>query len=183
MNWSPAGRHGTRLARPAGQVAQCRHADLDAGGPGHTGRGRNRRRSRGNTTARTADSAGARTGAGGRRPALLDVAAADFFRAPVTRLSELRMAVLEDRIEADLRVGRGRELTGELPEGRWRGWPMPSRRPRPAALPPVRRGPGLARGPTGSQGATRARPVPSATRRTRWATPAMSTSWTTTLVS
>ncbi|MFD9368316.1 BTAD domain-containing putative transcriptional regulator [Streptomyces sp. NPDC060020] len=87
-----------------------------------------------------------------RGPALLDVAAADFFRAPVTRLSELRMAVLEDRIEADLRVGRGRELTGELPEGRWRGWPMPSRRPRPAALPTVRRGPGLARGPTGSQG-------------------------------
>ncbi|MEU7723885.1 BTAD domain-containing putative transcriptional regulator [Streptomyces sp. NPDC040724] len=49
-----------------------------------------------------------------RGPALLDVAAADFFRAPVTRLTELRMAVLEDRIEADLRMGRGRELTGEL---------------------------------------------------------------------
>ncbi|MFF4434949.1 BTAD domain-containing putative transcriptional regulator [Streptomyces sp. NPDC001513] len=49
-----------------------------------------------------------------RGPALLDVASADFFRAPVTRLSELRMAVLEDRIEADLRAGRGRELTGEL---------------------------------------------------------------------
>ncbi|MCX5606975.1 winged helix-turn-helix domain-containing protein [Streptomyces sp. NBC_00047] len=49
-----------------------------------------------------------------RGPALLDVAASDFFRAPVTRLTELRMAVLEDRIEADLRVGRGRELTGEL---------------------------------------------------------------------
>ncbi|MGW6983183.1 BTAD domain-containing putative transcriptional regulator [Streptomyces sp. NPDC054932] len=49
-----------------------------------------------------------------RGPALLDVAASPFFRAPVTRLSELRMTVLEDRIEADLRVGRGRELTGEL---------------------------------------------------------------------
>ncbi|MFD7911839.1 BTAD domain-containing putative transcriptional regulator [Streptomyces sp. NPDC059752] len=49
-----------------------------------------------------------------RGPALLDVAAAASFRAPVTRLSELRMAALEDRIEADLRVGRGRELTGEL---------------------------------------------------------------------
>ncbi|MFG2983040.1 BTAD domain-containing putative transcriptional regulator [Streptomyces sp. NPDC048258] len=49
-----------------------------------------------------------------RGPALLDVAGSDFFRAPVTRLTELRMAVLEDRIEADLRVGRGRELTGEL---------------------------------------------------------------------
>ncbi|MFG2875279.1 BTAD domain-containing putative transcriptional regulator [Streptomyces sp. NPDC048337] len=49
-----------------------------------------------------------------RGPALLDVAASEFFRAPVTRLTELRMAALEDRIEADLRVGRGRELTGEL---------------------------------------------------------------------
>ncbi|MFJ6758187.1 AfsR/SARP family transcriptional regulator [Streptomyces sp. NPDC091273] len=49
-----------------------------------------------------------------RGPALLDVAAADFFRAPVTRLTELRMTVLEGRIEADLRRGRGRELTGEL---------------------------------------------------------------------
>lgn len=49
-----------------------------------------------------------------RGPALLDVAGSDFFRAPVTRLSELRTAALEDRIEADLRVGRGRELTAEL---------------------------------------------------------------------
>lgn len=49
-----------------------------------------------------------------RGPALLDVATAEAFRAPVTRLSELRMTALEDRIEADLRVGRGRELTGEL---------------------------------------------------------------------
>ena len=49
-----------------------------------------------------------------RGPALLDVASVDFFRAPVARLSELRMAALEDRIEADLRQGHGRELTTEL---------------------------------------------------------------------
>ncbi|MGW2276070.1 BTAD domain-containing putative transcriptional regulator [Streptomyces yangpuensis] len=49
-----------------------------------------------------------------RGPALLDVAGSDFFRPPVARLSELRMTVLEDRIEADLRAGRGRELTAEL---------------------------------------------------------------------
>ncbi len=49
-----------------------------------------------------------------RGPALLDVAGGDFFRAPVARLSELRAVALEDRIEADLRLGRGRELTSEL---------------------------------------------------------------------
>ncbi|MEV7170031.1 BTAD domain-containing putative transcriptional regulator [Streptomyces sp. NPDC093224] len=49
-----------------------------------------------------------------RGPALLDVAGSASFRAPVTRLTELRMAALEDRIEADLRLGRGREMTGEL---------------------------------------------------------------------
>jgi pentatricopeptide repeat protein len=49
-----------------------------------------------------------------RGPALLDVAGADFFRAPVARLAELRMVALEDRIEADLRLGRGGELTTEL---------------------------------------------------------------------
>jgi predicted ATPase/DNA-binding SARP family transcriptional activator len=49
-----------------------------------------------------------------RGPALLDVAGADFFRPAVARLSELRVAALEDRIEADLRLGRGRELTSEL---------------------------------------------------------------------
>ncbi|MFD8948587.1 BTAD domain-containing putative transcriptional regulator [Streptomyces xanthophaeus] len=49
-----------------------------------------------------------------RGQALLDVAGSDSFRPPVTRLTELRTAALEDRIEADLRMGRGRELTGEL---------------------------------------------------------------------
>ncbi|WP_327066285.1 BTAD domain-containing putative transcriptional regulator [Kitasatospora sp. NBC_01302] len=49
-----------------------------------------------------------------RGPALLEVAGADFFRGPVARLSELRVAALEDRVEADLRLGHGRELTGEL---------------------------------------------------------------------
>ncbi|MFF7634626.1 BTAD domain-containing putative transcriptional regulator [Kitasatospora sp. NPDC008050] len=49
-----------------------------------------------------------------RGPALLEVAAADFFRGPVARLSELRVTALEDRVEAELRLGHGRELTGEL---------------------------------------------------------------------
>ncbi|MER6387624.1 BTAD domain-containing putative transcriptional regulator [Streptomyces sp. NPDC001523] len=49
-----------------------------------------------------------------RGPALLDVAASEVFRAPATRLTELRLAVLEERIEADLALGHGRELAGEL---------------------------------------------------------------------
>ncbi|WP_328808526.1 AfsR/SARP family transcriptional regulator [Nonomuraea montanisoli] len=39
-----------------------------------------------------------------RGPALADVAGTDFFAAPVARLSELRLSVLEDRLEADLRA-------------------------------------------------------------------------------
>lgn len=49
-----------------------------------------------------------------RGPALMDVADADFFAAPVARLSELWLVAVEDRIEADLRLGRGGELTVEL---------------------------------------------------------------------
>ncbi|MDR8413988.1 winged helix-turn-helix domain-containing protein [Nonomuraea sp. 3-1Str] len=53
-----------------------------------------------------------------RGPALVDVAGADFFAAPVARLSELRLSVLEDRVEADLRVpsldGAGAALVVEL---------------------------------------------------------------------
>ncbi len=39
-----------------------------------------------------------------RGPALADVAEADFARAPVARLSELRLNAVEDRIEAELRL-------------------------------------------------------------------------------
>ncbi|NNE95810.1 MAG: protein kinase [Acidimicrobiales bacterium] len=37
-----------------------------------------------------------------------------FAEAEITRLEEVRLAVLEDRIDADLRTGRARELIGEL---------------------------------------------------------------------
>ncbi|HUR04563.1 MAG TPA: BTAD domain-containing putative transcriptional regulator, partial [Nonomuraea sp.] len=49
-----------------------------------------------------------------RGPALLDVADTDFFQAPLTHLSHLRLTATEDRIEADLQLGRAGELTTEL---------------------------------------------------------------------
>ena len=49
-----------------------------------------------------------------RGPALLDVAGLEWFRAPITRLEELRLTALEDRFDADLRLGRGAELVTAL---------------------------------------------------------------------
>jgi DNA-binding SARP family transcriptional activator/class 3 adenylate cyclase len=49
-----------------------------------------------------------------RGPAYADVADRPFARAEVTRLEELRLVTLEDRIEADLARGRHDALAGEL---------------------------------------------------------------------
>ena len=49
-----------------------------------------------------------------RGPALADLAYEPFARASVERLEELRLAVLEERIEADLAHGSGALLVGEL---------------------------------------------------------------------
>ncbi len=51
-----------------------------------------------------------------RGPALADVRAAPFAEGQVTRLEELRLDVTEERIEAELALGRHRELVGELRE-------------------------------------------------------------------
>jgi predicted ATPase/DNA-binding SARP family transcriptional activator len=51
-----------------------------------------------------------------RGPALADVADAPFAAAPITRLSELRLAAIEDRVEAELALGRGAGLVPELQE-------------------------------------------------------------------
>ena len=51
-----------------------------------------------------------------RGPALADVADAPFAAAAITRLSELRLAALEVRIDAELALGRGAELVPELQE-------------------------------------------------------------------
>ena len=45
---------------------------------------------------------------------LADVAGADFADAAAARLTELRASVLADRIEADLAIGEGASLVGEL---------------------------------------------------------------------
>jgi predicted ATPase/DNA-binding SARP family transcriptional activator len=49
-----------------------------------------------------------------RGPALADVAGARFAREPVARLDELRLAAVQDRIEAELRLGAGASLVAEL---------------------------------------------------------------------
>lgn len=52
-----------------------------------------------------------------RGPALADVADADFARAPAARLTELRLGAVEDRIEAELRLGAaGADVLAELEE-------------------------------------------------------------------
>jgi transcriptional activator len=52
-----------------------------------------------------------------RGPALADVADAPFAAATIARLSELRLAALEDRIDADLELGHGAALVPEIDEG------------------------------------------------------------------
>jgi DNA-binding SARP family transcriptional activator len=49
-----------------------------------------------------------------RGPALADFAYEAFAQAPTLRLEELRLGALEDRVEADLALGRHGELVGEL---------------------------------------------------------------------
>ncbi|HEV7712197.1 MAG TPA: BTAD domain-containing putative transcriptional regulator [Asanoa sp.] len=51
-----------------------------------------------------------------RGPALADVADAPFAAAPVARLDELRLAALEDRIDAELRLAGPAHLVAELDE-------------------------------------------------------------------
>ena len=49
-----------------------------------------------------------------RGPPLDDVAFFPFAQADVTRLAEMRLAALEDRVDADLAAGQSSELAGEL---------------------------------------------------------------------
>jgi WD40 repeat protein/DNA-binding SARP family transcriptional activator len=49
-----------------------------------------------------------------RGPALADLASLDFPQPEIRRLEEMRLAALSDRIEADLALGKGADLVGEL---------------------------------------------------------------------
>jgi len=49
-----------------------------------------------------------------RGPALADLAVLDFAQAEIRRLDEMRRSVIADRVEADLALGKGAELVGEL---------------------------------------------------------------------
>jgi DNA-binding SARP family transcriptional activator len=49
-----------------------------------------------------------------RGPALADFAYEPFAQAEIARLEEVRLAALEERIDADLALGRHAEIVGEL---------------------------------------------------------------------
>ena len=49
-----------------------------------------------------------------RGPPLSDFAYGPFAQAAIAQLEELRLAAVEDRVEADLALGHARELVGEL---------------------------------------------------------------------
>ena len=61
-----------------------------------------------------------------RGPALADFAYESFAQAEIARLQEARLAALEDRIDADLGLGRQEQLVGEL-EGLVREFPLRER--------------------------------------------------------
>jgi DNA-binding SARP family transcriptional activator/DNA-binding beta-propeller fold protein YncE len=97
-------RAGYVLRVPRGQLDALRFESLLAGG---------RRLLRGGDAAQAADTLGEAL-ALWRGPALADCAYERFAQQEIARLDELRLAALEERIEADLALGRHGELAGEL---------------------------------------------------------------------
>jgi predicted ATPase/DNA-binding SARP family transcriptional activator len=99
---------------PAGYRLVVDHDGVDAGTFEHqVGAGRHAL-----ADGRLAEAASLLAGALGqwRGAALADVADAPFAAAAIARLSELRLAACEDRIDAELALGRGAELVPELQE-------------------------------------------------------------------
>jgi DNA-binding SARP family transcriptional activator len=110
----PRGQHELIVSRPPGYVLEIEPRQLDAERFERlTGEGRE--------LLAEGDAAGAaerfRSALGlWRGPALADLAYEPFAKADVDRLEELRLAAFEDRIDADLQLGRHDVLVGELRE-------------------------------------------------------------------
>jgi DNA-binding SARP family transcriptional activator len=108
------GEHEVLVSRPPGYMLKIRPDQLDAARF-------ERLTSEGRQLADSGDADAAAARFRGalalwRGPALADLAYEPFAKAEVDRLEELRLAALEDRIDADLTLGRHNHLVGELRE-------------------------------------------------------------------
>ena len=127
MGGGAAGNRADRAARPHLQPAQAdrRRSDQDAPArlsaaglgrtrstwPGSSRWSRRRERATIRPSGRPACARRSRSGAGSRWPSCSGEA---FAEREIARLEELRLAALEDRIDADLALGRHHELVPEL---------------------------------------------------------------------
>jgi DNA-binding SARP family transcriptional activator/DNA-binding beta-propeller fold protein YncE len=108
------GEHELLVSRPPGYLLRVGEDELDAERFSRLAADGRRLLAHGDVSAASTSLRGAL--ALWRGPALADLAYDDFARLDVDRLEELRLAALEDRIDADLALGREAALVPELRE-------------------------------------------------------------------
>ncbi len=106
------GDDGVLVTRPRGYLLQADREQLDVALFEHLAESGRRALDRGDPVAAATSLREAL--ALWRGPALADLALLDFAQPEIRRLEELRLAALEDRVDADLALGRDAELVPEL---------------------------------------------------------------------